>query len=273
MEVCPEKVRGCWRMKILDFFLTTVKMTISQEMAYKFNFLLRMLTLMTFDLVLPFITILIYLKSNGFVGWDFNEILLFQGVFIFVNSIDRMFFQKVDWSLSYDVRGGNFDRYLLFPVNTLAYISFSNFALEHIADMLLGIALIIYAIIKISPVLTLLHIILFFAYICLALVFVFSLAVIKYSIIIRVVRIGRLGELFNTVLDYGQYPINIYNAFLSSLFRYILPLAVIAYFPSTVLLDRASANIIEVAAVILVIFIFSVNLWKYSLKYYTSAGG
>ena len=260
-------------MKAFRFFKAAVAMRISEEMAYKFNFLLRILTLMTFDFIMPFITILVYLNSNGFAGWDFSQILLFQGVFIMVNALDRMFFQRVDWSLSYDVRSGSFDRYLLFPVNTLAYISFINFGLEHVADFFIGIAVIIYSVARMPNVITLSNILFFIGFIMLALIFVLSLAILKYSIIIRAVRIGRLGEFFRTIKEYGQYPVDIYGSFLSSVFRYIIPLTILAYYPSSALLNKGSQEFLLIAGIIIAFFILCHTLWKRTLKYYTSAGG
>jgi ABC-2 type transport system permease protein len=260
-------------MKLFDFFVETLKLRIEEQMMYKLNFIIMVITLMSFNLVLPFATILIYLNSNGFPGWDFNQIILFQGVFILVNSVDLMFFQRVDWSLSYDVRNGVFDRYLLYPVNTLAYLTFTNFSLEHIADALLGIAVIIYAVIKLKISLSIADFFLFIGFLLVAFAFLLSLAVIKCAILIRVVRGGRLGEFFRTVQTFGQYPVNIYNSFLSSIFRYVLPLTVLAYIPSMVLLGNITKSFFIAGGVVFIIAIIAVVLWNSSLKKYTSAGG
>ncbi len=260
-------------MKILDFFVESIKLRIQEQMMYKLNFIIMMITLLSFNLILPFVTILIYMKSNGFPGWDFNQILLFQGVFILINSIDLMFFQRVDWSLSHDVRSGAFDRYLLYPVNTLAYITFTNFGLEHIADLFLGIGIIIYSLIKMQVTVTLANVMLFLGFIVIALFFSLSLAVIKNSIIIRVVRIGRLGEFVRTLKNFGEYPVNIYNSFLSSIFRYIIPLTLLAYIPSMILLNNMSEKFYIAALVVFIISIFAIFFWKNTLKRYNSAGG
>lgn len=268
-----EKIRGAGRMKLFNFFIGSMKLRLEEQMMYKANFIIRMITLMSFDLVLPLVTILIYLKSNGFPGWDFNQILLFQGIFIFVNSLDRMFFQRVDWSLGYDVKSGVFDRYLLYPMNTLAYITFTNFGFEHIADFVLGIGLVIYALIKLKLTLTFLNLSLFIGSLLIALLFIFSLAMLKFSIIVKFVKVGRLGEFFRAVKNFGQYPVNIYSTFLSSIFRYIIPLTLLAYIPSMILLDAISSGFLIAVAVTLVFFVFTLVLWKDTLKHYTSAGG
>jgi ABC-2 type transport system permease protein len=260
-------------MRVFNFFVESVKLRIEEQMMYKLNFIIRMITLMSFDLVFPLVTILIYMTSNGFPGWSFEQILLFQGIFIMINSIDRMFFQRVDWSLAYDVRAGLFDRYLLYPINALVYISFTNFGLEHIADFILGTGLIIYSVIKLHIVLTFSNVFLFLGFIIIGLLFILTLAILKFSIIIRVVKIGRLGEFFRTLKNYGQYPVEIYNAFLSSVFRYIIPLTLLGYIPSLILLNKMTENFFIAGFVVFISFVLSIMLWKSSLKKYTSAGG
>lgn len=260
-------------MKLFNFFIESIKLRMEEQMMYKANFFIRMATLMSFDLVMPFITILIYMNTNGFPGWSFNQILLFQGIFIFINSIDRMFFQRVDWSLSHDVRTGVFDRYLLYPMNTLAYITFTNFGFEHLADLVLGAVLIIYSIITLGIAFTFPNAFLFILSMICAFMLVIGMAILKFSIIIRVVKAGRLGEFFRTMKNFGQYPVIIYNAFFSSLFRYVLPLTLLAYIPSSVLLDNVSRWFIAAAAASFFLLVFSVFLWKNTLKKYTSAGG
>ncbi|MCM2326177.1 MAG: ABC-2 family transporter protein, partial [Candidatus Woesearchaeota archaeon] len=128
----------------MRYFIQSFKMALGSEIAYRFNFVLRTLTLISFDLIMPFITLVIYMSTKGFPGWTIEQMILFQGIFIFINAIDRLFFQQVDWSLSHMVRSGEFDRVLLYPVNVLACLSFSNLGISHLANMIIGIVAIIY---------------------------------------------------------------------------------------------------------------------------------
>ncbi|MEM3374776.1 MAG: ABC-2 family transporter protein [Candidatus Woesearchaeota archaeon] len=260
-------------MKTINFFIKSIKLRIQEQMMFKANFILMMFTLLSFDLALPLITILIYMHTNGFPGWSFNEILLLQGIFMLINSIDRMFFQRVDWSLSYDVRTGMFDRYLLYPIDTLKYISFTNFGLEHIADFLLGLILIIYSSVKLGIIFTFDKILIFLIFLSTALLFIFSIAILKYSIILNAVRIGRLGEFIRTIKNYAQYPNEIYSNFLGFIFRYLIPLTVLAYIPSKILIENYKDNLVYTFVIVFIFYVFSIYLWKRAIKNYTSAGG
>lgn len=258
-------------MSHLRFLKKAMQMTLSTEMMYKLNFFLRMITLLSFDLILPLVTMIIYLSTDGFPGWTLNEIILFNGIFIFINGLDRLFFQQVDWTLSHMVKSGNFDRVLLYPVNTLAYLSFHNFRPEHLSNLLVGVVFIAYSFIKIPIVLSLNSALLFILYFVLALMLVYSMAVLRFALIIKAIEIGRIGELFRTIRSYAEYPVDIFSRFISSGLRYLLPLAVIAYYPSRVLLEKSTEFTPMISVVLL--FIISEILWRISLKYYTSAGG
>ncbi|MFH2021392.1 MAG: ABC-2 family transporter protein [archaeon] len=258
-------------MKTLRFFLKSFMMTLSASMTFRFNFILRTITLLSFDLVMPFVTLLIYMNTNGFPGWTFNQILLFQGIYLSINAIDRLFFQSVDWSLSHEIRSGDFDRVLLYPVDVLANLSFNNLNVEHLVNLLIGLAIMGYASVKLNLTLSFFSVGFFLLYFIMALVLIFSLAMLRFSIIIRLVRVGRIGELFMNIRNYGEYPLDIYNPFISGLLRYVIPLAVIAYLPAKSLLGY-KPELIPILVVI-IIFILTRLLWKSTLKYYTSAGG
>ncbi|MBN2368210.1 ABC-2 family transporter protein [Candidatus Woesearchaeota archaeon] len=260
-------------MKYMNFFFSSLKVSLSQQMVYKANYFIRTLTLMGFDMVLPFVTILIYLNTKGFNGWSFDEIILFQGIFILVNALDRFFFRRANWFLSNDIRNGNFDRYLLYPVNVLAYVSFTHLAPEQAAQVVVGIAVIIYSLVKLSVSLTVMKVIGFFLFLALAMVLLLSLQIFQYAVILRAVMMGRMGEFIMTLKRYGEYPVEIYGGALSSVLRYVLPLSVLAYVPSNVLLSKASENYFFIGIIIVAIFFLSYSFWLNSLRNYTSAGG
>jgi len=260
-------------MRYLNYFLKNVRMILSSEMQYKANFIIRIITLSSFDIIMPIIGLLIYVRSNGFYGWSLYEFLLFQGVFMMVTGIDRLFFQKVDWSLSEMVLNGTLDRDLLYPIDTLSYISFKNLNLEQIVNTLLGISVIIYSIVKLDITVTPKNLILFLMFIFFAIVLIFSLAMLRFGIIVRAIMIGRIGELFRISKSYAQYPVDIFSSFFSSAFRYLIPLAIIAHYPSSALLGKTVENFHYVLLSIVIILIITRYFWLKTLKYYESSGG
>jgi ABC-2 type transport system permease protein len=260
-------------MKIVKYYMQAIKMVIAREMMYRINFFIRMITLFCFELMGPLITTLIYMSSKGILGWSLYEILLLQAVFMFINSIERMFFQRTDWSLSMYVRSGSLDRFLLYPIDTLTLISANNFTPEQIFTNVLSIILFIYSFIQLNISLTWMMILKFIILFIFALVFIYSMAMLRFSIIIRVVVMNRLGELHRTIKNFALYPINVYGPILSAFFKYILPISILTNYPTAVILNRSLENIQYVILSIIILFILTRLFWKNAIKNYASAGG
>ena len=178
-----------------------------------------------------------------------------------------------DWSLSHTVRNGNFDRFLLYPIDTLTLISASNFVPEQIFTFLVGCTIFTMTFIKLGITLSIIQILQFIALILFGFVFMYSIAMIKFSIIIRVVVITRIGEFFRTVKRFARDPMDVYGNVLSSFFRYIFPLIILAEFPTLVLLDKPMNNLGIVLIVIILFYFISRYYWLNTLKKYTSTGG
>ena len=260
-------------MKLFRYFYESFTITLSQRMMFKLNFIIRTMTLLSFDLILPIVTLIIYAYSAGIPGWEFHEMLLFQGVYLMINAFDRFFFQQVDWSLSNDVKNGKFDRYLLYPVNVLAYISFNNLGVEHLVNFVMGLVVTVYALLRLEIQLHMLNLSLGVAMFLVGALFIISTAMLRFALIIRVVNIGRLGEFFRTVKSYGQYPVTIYNLVLSGVFRFIVPLAVLAHIPSSYFLNRQVEFVPYTMLAVAILFILTHLFWRDTLRHYSSAGG
>lgn len=260
-------------MKIIKFYLQTAKMVLSSELVYRVDFFIRMITLFFFEFMGPLVTYVIYQNSKGIPGWSIYEIMLLQSIFMIISSIERMFFQRADWSLSHEVKSGSFDRLLLYPIDTFSLISAKNFLPDQIFTVVFGVILFSFSFINLKLNVSFLTILYFFLLIILALILMYALAMLRFSIIIRVVVISRIGEFFRTLKNFAQYPVDIYGKALSSFFRYILPLAVLTNYPTSLLLNRSLENLPLIIIIVLLFFILTRIFWNKTLKNYASAGG
>jgi len=253
-------------------------MRFAQDASYRTNFILRCLTLASFDLILPFITVLIYLNSDGFFGWKFEEILIFQGFYLMITALDRFFFQRIDWKLSEDVRTGNFDRYLLVPMHTITYMVFSSLGVEQIVNFMIGFCIIIGTILWYGLSVTFTGFFLVILYMLLALIFTTALSIIKYGIIVVTVTTGRTSEFFRTIKSYGQYPVSIYGEVLGTIFRYFIPLVLLSNEQTRSLIKNIDLvntfpSLILITLSVALLYLISVFLWNEIIRRYQSAGG
>jgi ABC-2 type transport system permease protein len=248
-------------------------MLISKDMMYKANFIIRFLTLSTLDLLMPLVTILIYNNTAGFRGWNLEEILLFQSLVIFTRGLDRLLFWRIGWEVGSLVREGTLDRMLLLPVNTVYYLMVTSMGFEQLPEILIAIALFIYAAIKLHLLISFTIVIELIAYLLLAVLFLYSMMLIRIAIIAVNVKATRIGELLRVIKSFGEYPTDIFSQYLRIIFDYVFPLSLIAFYPASILLNRARGNFVLISLSVISIWLVGEYVWRKALNSYSSAGG
>ena len=88
-------------MKYSHMWKVKFKLRLALEMAYRKNFIMRMISLVIFDIISPIIAIVIYNISSGIPGWEFSEFLLFIGTFTFVFGAEHFCFSMLPWMTSW----------------------------------------------------------------------------------------------------------------------------------------------------------------------------
>jgi len=260
--------------KYLKLWKRTFELELSSEMAYKTNFLIKSFALLIADLIGPIITMLIYSSSSGIPGWRFEEFILFQGTFILVTGISHAFILTFPVIVVENVREGTFDKILTKPFNTLLYLSFSAIDIEGFAEIFAGLALIIFAFIKLNIILFSWNALLYIMIMITALLFLYSLLVIISSLAFLFVKSFALFELLFKILDVSRYPMNIYGVEMRFIFTFILPVAIVSFYPASALLGTLNImSLIEIFIPIILFFCLSIIIWNLALKKYTSAGG
>ena len=249
-------------------------MEISTDLAYKTNFIIRCFALVISDFIGPLIVLLIYNSSLGVPGWKFEEFILFQGTFIFVTGIAHTFIYHIPFNVIENVREGTFDKILTKPFNPLLYLTFSSIDLEGIAEVITGIFLIAWSLIKLDISIFSLNAVYYALFLLLALLFLYSAMIMISALAFIVVRSFGLLELLFKFMDVARYPMNIYGLEMKFIFTFLLPIAVISFYPASALLGRFSiATFIEILVPVSIFFAISLFAWNFGIKKYTSAGG
>ena len=78
-------------------------------------------------------------------GWKFDEVLLIYGLLTLAKSINHMFADNL-WTLGRDyIRTGNFDRFLVRPIDPLFHLLADRFCHDGIGNFVVGTALVAYS--------------------------------------------------------------------------------------------------------------------------------
>ena len=244
------------------------------RMAYKADFFIAFFSSMAATVLGFGFVLVLFSKIPRLQDWSFNELMFLYGFSL----LPLGFFNVVSWNL-YDfseiyVVEGKFDRVLLRPVATLFQVIFEKFRLESLQEVVTGLVVV-------SLCLRRLHIVLSVPdYLWFALM-VLSGAVIYLAVFLLLTavsfwfedRVGIVPPVFN-MLNFGRYPLTIYNVFIQFLLSWIIPFGFASFYPTTRFLHRTEFTVYFhlVPAVAAAFLMLSVYVWNRGVANYSSTG-
>jgi ABC-2 type transport system permease protein len=242
-------------------------------MAYRGDFIIRVIVMFIGDLLFPMITTLIYRSGASFPGWSLPEVLLIQGIFMLVKGLSFPFFFGMIEEILDRVREGTFDLMLIRPCSVLYLSVVSSFNLEYVGSFFGGLILVGYALFNLQLNLGLVSVGLFLLLALFSILILLSFTLLMSGTLFKWVGNSRVYEIFDAVTKFCLYPKSIYSEAFQNIISYIIPLAMIAYFPAASLLGRLEQGVIYSAIICLGFFLLSRAFWYKMLAQYTSAGG
>ncbi|MFF2092467.1 ABC transporter permease [Paenibacillus sp. NPDC058174] len=245
---------------------------LAEQMAYRSHFILSVLLLVAGDLVVPFVTLLIYGSGASFPGWTMHEALLIQGVFALAKGIAfPFFFGMVGTTLSH-VREGTFDLLLLRPRPVMLMAMLTGFDPDDFGRLFSGAVIFGFALSGMSqPALG--------AWLQFGLLFIAAIAILcavslfLSGMLFRWVGSSRVFDIFDAVTSFGMYPGTIFAKSLQNLLTYVLPVGLIAFVPASALLGRSGLEALWSLVPVSLFLLLGVYYWNRMLRSYTSAGG
>ncbi|MFH1638078.1 MAG: ABC-2 family transporter protein [Candidatus Woesearchaeota archaeon] len=261
-------------IKHLRLWLRALEIEFCREMAYKWNFVLKMFSLAVMDMIGPIVMLIIYSTTSGIPGWSFEEFILFQGTLTLVFGLGHTLIMLFPERVITGVRKGSLDKDLVKPYNPLTYFLLTSWDIEGIAEVVVGLGLIGWAAVKLNLAIFSVNTLLYLILIVTALVFVYSIMIIISAIAIIFVKSHSLYELFFSITRLGKYPFDIYNSGMVFFLTFILPIGVAAFYPVEALLGKLGIlGLFKVVLPVIAFLFVSLALWNYGIKKYTSAGG
>jgi len=243
-------------------------------MAYQYNFFIRTFAILLNDLIGPAIILLVYTNTSGIPGWSLYEFLLFQGTFTLVFGIGHVFFIMIPAEVIRHVRKGKFDTILLKPYNSLVYLTSIAFDWDGFGQLFAGLALVIFALIKLKISIFSLNFLAYILIILFALIFQYSIMILVSALTFLIVESWAIFDLVNRFTDFARYPTDVYSPGIRFFITFLFPVSICAFIPATILLKGINMIlIIKIAIPVILFFFFSLYLWNLALRKYTSAGG
>lgn len=250
------------------YFLIQLK----SKMEYKTSFVLTCIGqfLVSFQVFLG--VYFMFRRFPSVESFTYQEILLCFGITLMEFSLAECVARGFDL-FPVLVRKGEFDRIMVRPRNEILQVLGSRIEFTRIGRMLQAVIMFAYGI-SASKVAWTVPKALTVAFMLIGGTAVFSGLFLLYASICFFTLDGL--EIFNILTDgakeYGKYPVNIYGKRVLQLCTFVIPYALIQYYPLTYLLDRGKSwyALLPLAACLFLLPCLAV--WKFGVRHYTSCG-
>ncbi|HEX9059068.1 MAG TPA: ABC-2 family transporter protein [Clostridia bacterium] len=260
-------------MYILNLYAFNLKNILSRHMQYRFDFLFGLIVSILISVVQPLIQLVFYSGVNGYEGWSFKQILIFQGTLMIWIGLKDTLFGRIRDDVQTMVRDGSFDRMLNKPYSPLVLIFCGGFNFLGLGSLICGTGFLAYSIRMNGIGFGIPELLLCTVFMASGLILYIAVLITYCSILIHLVSMNRLAEVIDKFLRFSEYPLNIYPASAQWVLTFILPLALWIYLPSQAILHRLDKTSVLSIFVSFILLFLSIQFFKISLSRYKSAGG
>lgn len=221
--------------------------------------------------------IFLYLIFNNIPllnGWSINQLVFIYGFSQIPRGIDHFFTDYIWLLASRMVTNGEFDRYLLRPINPLFQLLFDRVQLDAIGELLIGGFLVAMSIKNGTVYISLINILLFIISILSGAVIYTSIKLFFASLAFWMTNSSPILQLGYEVSDFAKYPISIYSKPIQIFISFIIPFAFVAFYPASYFITGKNV-LITIGAEVGVAIIFwtiSYSIFKRGVNAYKSVG-
>ena len=258
-------------MRYIKIYLTCVRVALSQAAAYRTDFILSNVITLLSNILFPLVTIVIYANGAEFPDWSMWEVLLIQSVFSMSTGMSSMITQGILWATMDHIREGTFETVLLKPLSPLFYLTAVNFSTGSFGLFVGGLVLTIVSAVNTGASASGIpaFILLFAA----GAAVLCGLDLVMAAISFKWVGNSRIPEIFGSISEFGKYPLGIFPKALRIMAAFVIPVAVVGFFPASALLGRLEGYMLIAVIPCVIFFAFGIWLYDRMIKRYEGVGG
>lgn len=260
--------------RYLRLYRKFLEQYIKSLMEYRVDFVLGLIGFIFVQFIgVVFIT-LVFNNIPSLRGWSFYEILFIYGFAQIPRGIDHVFTDYL-WIFSWKtIAHGEFDKYLLRPINPLFQVISESFQPDGFGEIIIGLILLTMSIVKLNIVFSFKDIVLLIIVILFA-TFIYTAIKLAVTSIAFWVKIAQ-NYLFMVyqLSDFAKYPMGIYPKAIQTILTCIIPFAFTGYFPASYFLGKGNifTGVILTIIVSIVAMAISYRIWLIGISKYESSG-
>lgn len=257
----------------MELYLKYFSIQVRSAMEYKTSFILTAMGqfLVSFNAFLGIL--FMFDRFHGVKGFTFSEVLLCFSIVLMQFSLAECFARGFDGFASILSNGG-FDRIMVRPRNEILQVLGTRIELTRLGRMLQAVILFVYGIVKSevswngSRILTVIFMLIggiavfFGIFLIYAALCFFTLEGLEF-----------MNVLTDGAREHGKYPISIYGKKVLLFCTFVVPYALIQYYPLLYLLGKSDNwwyGVLPLLACFFLVFCFL--FWRFGIRHYKSTG-
>lgn len=247
---------------------------LKKMMEYKGDFLVGIVGFLIGQIFNMLFIWIIFQQIPSLAGWSIEQVVFIYGFSLIPKGMDHLFFDNL-WAIAhFTVRKGEFDRYLIRPINTLFHVMIEKLQIDAFGELLIGVALISITLPLLNIEWTIIKVLLAIVVIPFATLIYTGIKIITAAFAFWIKRSGNITYMFYMINDFAKYPVTIYNYTIRNIITYIIPFAFTAFYPAYYILtgENPLFNIGMSVLLSLIIMVIGIVIWKKGIKAYESAG-
>jgi len=257
-----------------DLYLTYFRFALKSRSQYRVGFAITFVcSIVGTGAHLAFLT-LIFANVRQLEGWSFDEMLLIWGLMVTAAGLANSFLDIPHRIIGY-VRGGGMDRLLVRPPAPLFQIAGEGgITLQALSRVLIGVAAISTALVTLQDKLPWWTVFYLPPTVISGMLIMFSVQLLLACLTFWFVNTFSLMQTIAWMNQFGQYPVTILALPLRFLFTWVLPYAMMGFYPAAFLLRGDEYRFYGLLAPLVGFFLFGLSLlvWQVSVRRYQSTG-
>lgn len=219
---------------------------------------------------------LVFEQIPNLQGWTLEQLVFIYGFAQIPRGIDHLFTDNI-WLVAWRlVINGDFDRYMLRPMNVFFQVIAEKLQPDALGELLVGTILVVYSVFKGVVVLDAVHIALFAVSVLAGALIYTSIKLLFASLAFWIKRSGPFLQLAYEMAEFAKYPTEIYAKALRFVITWVIPFAFVAYLPAGYFLGAGMGNNMGVigieCAIAAVFWLIAYAVFHKGISVYESAG-
>lgn len=257
----------------MGLYLKYLSMHIKAALEYKKAFIISIFSKMATSLFSVIAILFLFDKFGNVDGYTFENVLICFSISYLGYSTAECFFRAFD-HFDRIIGNGTFDRMLVRPRNLVLQVLGNEIEFDRIGRTLIAFIIFVIVLIRQPELLKPDKIFTLILMIIGTIIIYAALFVLKAGITFFTTQGLEVMNIFTDgVRDLAEYPLSIYQKWVQNFFTYILPIALVNYFPLLYVIERTDNKFYIILPILSVLFVIPCYaVWKIGLRKYKSTG-